>query len=306
MSNEIYTGDSGLGAALLGGAVARNIAYEKLGDRNSIRNHPALVNLSAPLKGGATRKTALHGFGLDAMASRTEIQAIANTAPGFGSFTVTPGRYGLRYETSEWLRGLDPTMATDPAFVASWMPVSYGITLTTEIAKIGDDLTNVGTTTVDFSHDTWLLGQGALEAALVPGPYLAILSPNSFRDWQRDLEQRGGVTQWVPATQAMQMLRGPGYKGMYNGVDVFTSNYVQTINSAADDANFIFGRGCFGFEEIPMAPAPPSADVVLDLGFLRAYSAFAETTGLGSVTATAHFGVITMESSRGRAFSGAV
>jgi len=307
MANEIYTTDSGLGAAVLGGTLARRIALAKLGDRESVRNHPALVNLSGEdFAGGVAKKGALHGFGLDAMASRTEIQAIANTAPGSATYTVTPGRYGLRYETSDWERTVDPTGITDPVAIAQWFPVSYGITLTTLIAQDGDGLTNVGTTTVNFSHDTWLLGQFALQAAGVTGPFLAVMSGNSFTNWQGDLEQRGGVTQWRPATEAMQMLRGPGFQGTYNNVDVFLSSYVQTINSGADDANFIFGRGCLGFEEVRMARAAASQNVLLDLGFLRVGEEHSEATGLTSVTGTVNVGTVVMEAGRGRAFSGAV
>ncbi len=308
MANEIYTGDSGYGASVIAGTLARTTAMAKLGDRNSFRMHGALVNIGDPFagRGGAAMKGALHGMGLDAMASRTEIQAIANTAPGSANYTVTPGRFGLRYETGDWEQTLDPTGITSPGFIAQWLPVSYGITLSTEIAKLGDDLTNVGSTTVDFSHDIWLLGQFALQAALVPGPYLAVLSGNSYTDWQKDLEQRGGVTQWRPATAERQMLRDAGLMGSYNGVDVFVSSYVQTINSAADDANFIFGRGTFGFKEVPLAAAPASAHILMDLGFIRVEESRSADTGLTAVTGTSHFGVVTMEAARGRAFSGAV
>jgi len=308
MANEIYTGDSGQGAAVIAGTLARRVALAKLGDRESFRNHPALVLIDDPLRGmgGAALKGALHGFGLDTMASRTEIQAIANTAPSSANYTVTPGRFGLRYEVGDWQRTIDPTGIHEPASIAQWMPVSYGITLATEIAKLGDDLTNVGTTTVDFSHDVFLLGQFALEAAGVGGPYLAVMSGNSYTDWQRDLEQRGGMTQFQAATAAQLQIRGPGFKGSYQGVDIFMSSYVQTINSAADDANFIFGRGCFGLKEVPMAAPSRSSFVLMDLGFIRVEESRSADTGLTAVTATSHFGTVTMEGGRGRAFSGAV
>ena len=307
MANEIYTGDSGLGAALIAGTLARKIALAQLGDRGSIRNHDALVNLSGTdFAGGAAKKGALHGFGLDNFASRTEIQAIANTAPGSATYTVTPGRNGLRYEVSEWERTVDPTGITDPDAIAQWLPVSYGRTLTNLIAQDGDGLTNVGSTTIDFSHDTWLLGQIALSSAGVTGPYLAVLSGNSFGDWQRDLEQRGGLTQWVPASAAMQQIRGHGFKGTYNGVDACQSAQVQTSNAGDDDANFIFGRGCLGFEEVMLARSPASQTVLLDMGFMRVSEDHSDDTGLTSVTGVVHVGTVVMEAGRGRAFSGAV
>lgn len=305
MANESVTG-SGAGAAALVAQVASRAARLLLADRANLRNHPALVNLGEDLVGATELKGSLLGLnGYDEFASRTEIQAVTNTAVSSATYTCAPGRYSLARGTSDYLRMVDPTGAFDEIILAQSMVFEYAMLFTTEIAKIGDGFTTVGTSGTDYTHDRWLATQFALKQANVPGPYLNVMSTESFTQWQADLEQRGGLTQWRPASTDMQMLRGTGFEGSYNGIEVFTTDRVQKLNTDADWANFMFGRGAIGFKELP--PAPPTRDmsVLLTAGPLLAESARNATEANSQVVGNAWVGFSAIETGRGRVGYGA-
>ncbi len=306
MSYEIMVG-SGNGADLLSSPIVRRGLLLKLGDRASLRNHPALVNLGGDLIGATSEKLNVLGLdGTDLMSSVSEASAVSNTALTEAQATVTPAMYRLQYELSDQARIHDPTGALNPARLGLSMVGSAMMTLTNLIANEGDGFTTTGTTGVAFSHDTWIATKAALIQALVPGPYLAVLKPKSFTDWTTDLESRGGLTQWRPASAEMQVLRGGGYQGEYDGVEVFTSNQVQGMNSNADWGNFMFGRGAIGYKELAQGPAPRSQLVILDLnGVIRIAESRTESEGETAIVGHYYVGTVVIEAGRGRTALGA-
>lgn len=260
-------------ADLLVAQAASKMALLMLGSRFSLRNAPWLINLGQDLvgkfeglAGGGTLKIPLVGLdGLDEMSSVAENASISETAVDTAAVTVSPADFGLKRAPTDKTRRRDPTGTYSPQRLAIDGVMAAGMTLTTLIAQEVDGGTQVGSTGVDFSHDTFLAGQFALKQGLVPGPYCWMLKPKSFTDWQADLERRGGVTQWRPATAEMQALRGEGYEGNYNGMDVLTSDKVQGLNSNADWGNACWGRGAVGYIEEPQAPAVRSQHILLDV-----------------------------------------
>lgn len=304
MANESVTG-SGAGAAALVAQVARRVALRLLADRANLRNHPALVNVGDDLVGATVMKGSILGLdGYDEFASRTEIQQVANTAVSSATYTITPGRYSLARGVSDYLRMLDPTGDFDEVVLAQSMISEYAMLFTTEIAQIGDGFTAVGTSGTDFTHDRFLAGQFALKQANVPGPYLLVMSTESYTQWQADLEQRGGLTQWRAASEAVQMLRGTGAEGSYNGVDVFTTDRVQALNTDADHGNFMFGRGAIGFKELPPPPPTRDSSEILRAGPLVAESYRAPDLANTQVIGNAWVGFAAIEAGRGRVVLG--
>lgn len=245
---------SGGGENVLTSAVAIRYLQELLADRASLRGHPALVYLNqfgagAKGIGSTTAQYTVWGLdGYDAMGTVAEGATISETALTNALKTATWARRGLRRDLSDDMRSTDPSGVLNPIRLAADGFGSAMVTLTNVIAALMSGFSvQKGTTGVSFTHDLWILGTGQLTAALVPGPYLALLHPNHFRDWKSDLEARGGLTQWVPAAAAMQILKGPGFQGTYDGVDVFTTNRVPT--SGSDYVSGIFGRGAIGYVE---------------------------------------------------------
>jgi len=301
MADEIYQG-SGNGADLLVAEVTRREALLSLGSRASLRNHPVLIQLGDDLIGSNTLHGNLFGLdGADLMAATAEGAAVANTALTEAEYTVSPARYGLAYEFSDWMNAVDPYSVVNSMRLAMSIVRSAGMTLTNLIAQDIDGFTQVGTTGTPMTHDTFLAAQFALEQALVPGPYLTVLKPKQYTDWQSDLESRGGLTQWRPASAEQQALRGEGFKGFYNGIEICTSNQVQGLNSNADWGGGMFGRGAIGYKELAMKPAPRSSFVIVDLnGVIRVAEVRTEREGETAVVGHYYVGTTVIEAGRGR------
>ena len=302
MADEILTGSGG-GGDILVAEVQSKYAQLSLADRASLRNHPTLVNLGPNLIGSGTEQISIFGLdGSDLMTARTEIQAISNQAFSVSSVTCTPAPYRIAYDYSDQIGALDPSGVVNSYRLAQSIVGSATMTLTNLIAQAIDGFTAVGTTGVDFTHDTFLAGQFALDQASVNGPYLCVLHPKQFTDWQSDLETRGGVTQWRPATAEMQMLRGQGYKGMYNNIDIFVSSKVQPDGGGSTDwYGGLFGAGAVAYKEMALGPAPRSQIVLLDVeGVIRVAESRNELSGDTQVVGHYFVGACNPEASRGR------
>jgi hypothetical protein len=301
MANELLTSGT-FGGNTLVAEVHSRLVILALADRYSLRNHMALVRLGEDLIGSTTEHISIYSLdGVDSMSSPTEITAVANTTITTAEATVAPARRGLAYEYSDHRQAVDADGVVSSDRLAMSIVSSAAMTLTDLIAQEGDGFTQVGTTGVSFTHDTFLSAQFALKQASVPGPYLTVLKAKQFTDWQNDLESRGGVTQWRAATEEMQMLRGPGFEGAYNGIEVVTSSKVQSINAAADWAGFMFGRGALAYKELRMANPPRSQIVILDVGgVIRIAESRTEDSAKTKVTGHYYVGTVTLETGRGR------
>tara|TARA_Y100001973_G_scaffold55859_1_gene82601 strand:+ start:1302 stop:2225 length:924 start_codon:yes stop_codon:yes gene_type:complete len=306
MADEIKAGASP-GADLLSSPIVRRGLLLKLADRASLRNHPALINLGGDLIGGVSEKVNVLGLdGSDLMSSVAEAASVANTALTEAQATVTPAMHRLKYEYTDQMGAHDPTGAINSARLGLSIVGSAMMTLTNLIAKEGDDFTQTGSTGVAFSHDTFIATKAALIQALVPGPYLMVFKPKSFTDWMTDLESRGGLTQWNPAASEMQVLRGGGFQGVYDGCEIFTSDQVQGLNTNADWGNFMFGRGAIGYKEVAQGAPKRSQFVVLDLnGVIRVAEMRTEDAGTTSVVGHYYVGTAIIEAGRGRTALGA-
>lgn len=245
---------SGGGENVLASAAVIPYVQLLLADRTSLRGHPALINLNQFGAGrigvgsGTAQYTVWGLDGYDAMSSVSEGSDVSETALTNALKTATWARKGLRRDLSDDVRSVDPSGQLNPFRLAQDGFGSAMVTLTSLIGALSSGFsTQKGSTGVAFTHDLWLDSTGALVAAEVPGPYLAVMDPFHFASWKTDLESRGGLTQWRPAAADMQVLRGPGFQGTYDGVDVVTTNRVAT--SGSDKISMIFGRGGIGYVE---------------------------------------------------------
>lgn len=300
MADEILYGSGG-GENLVVAAVASQMVMLSLADRASLRNSPQLINLGTPLIGSGAEKFATVALdGADLMVSRTEIQSIANQAFTSAQKTVTPARYGIAYDYSDYVSAIDPTGTLNPSRLAASIVASANMTFTNNLAKMVDDFaTTAGATTVAMTHDTFLAAQFKLMQNKVPGSFLCILKPKQFTDWVSDLETRGGVTQWRQSTQDMQVLKGIGFQGQYNGIDVFVSDQVQSANANADWAGGMFGAGAIGFKELALGAPAPGAFIVADVGPIRVEVDRSVRTGETALVGTYYHGFVEIEDLRG-------
>ena len=123
--------------------------------------------------------------------------------------------------------------------------------------------TGVNATTATLIDAAITLG---INNAPVDQGILALLHTRQWGDIQQDLlTATAGAVQWAPATQAQLAVRGNGFKGEFFGIDIFTSNQVQTANAGADRAGGVFTRGAIAWADAtPVADDNTMDKVILD------------------------------------------
>jgi len=296
-ANAILT--AGLGDILLTEAAVGEILL-LLADRETMRNDPSVVFLGDAAGSGSTvGQVSIVGLdGSDEMAAPGEGVDLTNTAFTDASANVTIARQGLRYEMSNLSRAVDASGVIDPMRFARSMVGSADMRLQSLIAGLTDSFATVaGTSGINMSVTDWYTAQGNLVLSDVPGPYLSMLHGRQYVDFQADLRSEGGANQFVAATAAQLALRGPGFKGAFNGVNIFVSSKVPTANAAADRAGGMWGRGAIGFREATI-PAAPGIDAIFAGPIMVAFD-YNGAGGLLSINGEYLVGVIEIEDLRG-------
>lgn len=240
-----------------------------LADRADLMAHPAVSYYGDKSHQGSTViEIPLVGLdGYDSMAAVAENADASVTALTDASPNITIARQALHRQMTD-LAGFTDSLGMDLQRLAVSMVGAAKMRLTEMIANVTDDFTaTAGTSGVDFSVDDWYDAQFALTQASVPGPYLTVLYPVQVTDLQNSLRAEAGATQFVPATQQMLDIKGPGFVGTFNGADIFASSKVPTANSGADSAGGMFGPGAVGYADFALpAPVRGGSEVIYPAG----------------------------------------
>jgi len=219
-----------------------------LADRNWLGNHPALWD-AGDISGTGSTVVKIPQIGLDgydaAAASSGETGNSANVALTDASITVTVARQTLARETSGLAQITDPGFLTSPTWVNDAFGAMNARMTNMVTALMSGFASSVGSTGVNLSVANFLAAKATLAAnnALDSTP-LAILASVQMADLMAELATTsGGAVQFLQATADLVQARGIGFQGQFLGVDLFSSNRVQTANSGADYAGGMFTRG---------------------------------------------------------------
>jgi hypothetical protein len=249
------------GNARVAAVLAQEIQL-KLADRASLHNHPAIVNFGNMAgRGSAALQVPILGLdGSDLLASAADGAVVANTTFTAAAATLTIGRYALRYDLTDLGGAITDSIGLNAQRLAESMVGSTLMAFQNALCDVIDAFTSVaGSTGTDMSVDDFYSAQFALTLASVPGPYICVLHPRQLADFQSSLRAEYGATQFVMATQDMLNIKGQGFAGTFNGVDIFSSSKVPTANAGADRAGAMFGYGAVGYVEgspFPIVGAP--------------------------------------------------
>jgi len=248
MANEVLY--SGLGDLRLSLVLTREIAL-LLKDRASLMGHPSIAYYGDLTGAGSTvidvGQAGLDGY--DLMTSVAEGSSTSNTALTDASPGITIARQALQRQISD-LANLTDSIGLNTQRLAADMAGAASMRFTEMVANVADDFTaTAGATTVNLSVDDWFDAQFTLTQASVPGNYLSLLYPVQVTDLQNALRSETGPLQYISATQEMLGIKGPGYSGSLNGVDIFASTHVPTANAGADSAGAMWGIGAIGYAD---------------------------------------------------------
>ena len=249
MANEILFADLS-GSARLAAILAKEIELT-LADRASLHKHASIKFMGNIVGSGSNViQTPIVGLdGYDTMSSPADGAAVSNTALTETNANITVARRALQYSISD-LANLTDSVGLNVQRLAQSMVGSAQMTFQSLLCDVTDGFTStVGTSGVDMTVDDFFSAQFTLTLASVPGPYICILHPRQLADLQSSLRAEAGPNQYVAATQDMLNIKGQGFSGMFNGVDIFVSSKVPTANAGADRAGGMFGYGAVGYAE---------------------------------------------------------
>lgn len=182
-----------------------------------------------------------------ARTSETDGSNIANAAYATGKFDLIPAAYSRRYELTDLIPIAGGPIQVER--VAANLVAGVGLTLTDLLVALFPSLdTDVGPGTgVDLDVASIYDAQFQLNSQSVSGPFACVLHPSQFNDFQNSLRAEAGAVQFRAATSDLLELRGPGFKGTWNGIQFYQSDSVGTVNAGADYSGAMFGAGCFGY-----------------------------------------------------------
>lgn len=228
------------------------------------------------------------------MSAPGEVTGVANTALTDDSFDLTVAKYNLQQEISDLAQITAPEGGLDIAKVASMAAMSVTYNLSAMLTTLFNSVTaNVSNTGVDLTVDDIYSAQYLLQSSLVPGPYYCVLYPEQWNNFQDSLRGEGGAAQFQAATAEQLAIKGPGYKGSWNGIEFYTHNSVPTANGGADSCGCMYGRGAFAYTEADLMSIEPYLEKFARIPGLKALVEFqrpydATTGGIGSTAMVTH------------------
>lgn len=225
-----------------------------LTDMATIRNwssagRAAIANLgNINSSGSTTSRIRLAGLGgrnafVDTAAEDT---AVAETALTDASVDIAVVRSALVRQISDLATLTGFSADIDPESLANDMGMSFesyfnGLVGTAAATAV----TNVGTAAA-MSVNDWYDAMAQLELNAVPGPYYCLMHNAQYSAFQSSLRSEAGAVSFRAADSSMLDLVGPGLKGDFLGVSIFTSNSVT--QAAGKKEGCMFGAGAFGYK----------------------------------------------------------
>lgn len=288
-----------------GGRVATLLSaltFEQLYDPTDLRQH--LVFVPPEFAGSDTLRVTLDAVpGAYAAASSETSGGQSNSAYTTSKFDLTPARYVRQYQMTDLFGITSPGAPIDAARVVKKLIDGVTLTMTDLItALFANVASSVGTSGVNLSVDNIYSAMFQLNSQNVPGPFAAVLHNVQINDFISSLRAEPGAVQFQAATAEMLALKGPGFKGSWNGVEFWQSDSVATANAGADRDGCMFGYGAFAYTMASTAPlvgafiAPQ--DVLIDAGVILVERSRDATNGMTTAIGNFYPAVVEKEDLR--------
>lgn len=268
MANEVQYG-AGFGATLFDASRVAALFIATIGDKDySLFAHPANMYFG-DIQGAQTAVSSIPVVDLsdDEFASLTEIQEMSPSDITTAVANITVARRGLERDLSDMALSLDATGALNDQALADGLITAANLTVLTLISTVVATFTSiVGTSGATLTHATVRSAKQTLRTARVKGPYVCILSPKQFNEWETDFESLGGAVQ-MKTDQASQMaaLTGMSYVGSWDNVDFFLTDKVT--DDGTDFKGGMYGMGALGYKTMT-ARQNVAKETVMDAGFV--------------------------------------
>jgi hypothetical protein len=294
-------------AALDGNARAAAVLYQsivmKLADTGSLRNAPCFLNVgSVNGTGSDSIQVPVVGLnGTDIMSAPGDGVSVSNTSITSSAATVVVARQALRYDLSDLARVSNSVPGgVDLEGLSNAMVAAFNGRFNQLACQLSSGFTTqVGSTGVDLTTDTFYSAIFALQLQSVMGEYDCILHPQQYNDLMSSLRAETGPAQYLIANQEQTNALGTSYRGKLFGVNVHLSSYVPSVGGV-DYRGMMLGNGAIAYALGTPAPIAAADGVIIPAGSPVAVEWERDAaSGLTKVVGSSFLGVAELQDLKG-------
>lgn len=275
-------------------------------DARNLRNTPFLDFVGSINGMGSdtirVRKAGLDGYdSFSAFTGATEADAVGETSLTDGHADIVVKRQALMYAISDLASMTGMGSDIDPFRIAESIGKSYELLFAeltgAAVAGFTASVTNAGALTIDDFIQAFQTLELAASGKGAPGPYVALLHPEQWQDLQNDIRtEQNNALAFAPASFEAISAKGPGYKGTYLGVDIYTSSHVT--QSGGNHVGALWAPGAIGFATGKPAALVGAAES-MDMGDVLIEMERDASKALTSVVGHCYLGMGIIDSDRG-------
>jgi len=277
MSAITFTGLSSAGGRV--SSVLSALLFEKIHDPTDLR--AVMTEVPWSQIGSDTMSIALDGApgAFDAASSETSSES-AIKAYGSGKFDLQIARYLRKYQMSD-LFGVTGG-PIDAASVVQTLVDGVGLTMTDLLCNLFGSLSTSNTST-DMDVDAFYSGMFNLNlanaASTSEAPYTLVVAPKQMNQLRSSLRSEGGdgvkpgsFLNFREETGQITKASAPGYQGNFQGVDIWQSDSIATVDAGAHFAAAMFAKDAFAYTMAPVRALSgahvPESNILIDAGEL--------------------------------------
>ena len=139
-------------------------------------------------------------------------------------------------------------------------------------------------------------------ASTADAPYSLVIAPKQMNQLRNALRAEGGDSvkpgsflNFRAETGEITKANAPGYQGNFQGVDIWQSDSIATVDAGAHFAGAMFAKDCFAYTMAPVRALSgahvPASNILIDAGELLVEIERDATNGLSSAVASIFCGV---------------
>ena len=275
-------------------------------DARNLRNTPFLDFVGSINGMGSdtirVRKAGLDGYdSFSSFTGGTEDGAVSDTSLTDGHADIVVKRQALMYKITDLANMTGMGADVDPFRIAESIAKSYELLFAeltaASVAGFTTSVTNAGALTVDDFIAAFQALELAASGKGAPGPYVALLHPEQWQDLQADIRaEQNNALAFAPASYEAISAKGPGYKGTYLGVDIYTSSHMT--EDAGKWVGALWAPGAIGFATGKPAALVGAAES-MDMGDVLIEMERDATRALTSIVGHCYLGMGVVDADRG-------
>ena len=173
-----------------------------------------------------------------------------NTQITDASYTLTPARIAIKRTLSDLAGIVDSTGLLDEVALARYNFSAIMKGVHALFAASTQSLTGaVGTPGAVMTATDFFSGQQTLQLRKANGRVIFHGHQHQFNNLQVDIRGEVGPWQLVPATQEALSFKGDDYKGMLNGIELWTSDQAPDVGGGTDHGGAMFVKGAIAYAQ---------------------------------------------------------